>query len=314
MTIRYSPVEDSEDLRRLNQSILAEMNTYPDPWAFPPSRGRELSKQGKGLFPLQKPCPDAETLSIPGLRGDIGLRILRPFGKARGIYLHFHSGGWIFGSNDMQDEQLERIVNNAELAVVSVDYKLAPEYPYPAAPDDCEAAALWLFREAKTLFGVEKFAIGGESVGAHLAVLTLLRLRDIHTLTPFTAANLNAGIYDLSLTPSVRNWGTERLVVQTKGIEKIVSAFVPKGFDVRDPDISPLYAHLNELPPAIFNVGTRDPCLDDTLFMYVRWLAAGNVAELTVTPDGCHMFQRFFTPSGVACMERQENFLKRFFA
>jgi acetyl esterase/lipase len=299
-----------EDLRQLNARIITEMATYPDPWTFPPSVIREARKQGKGIFPQQKLLPDAEILSITGTHGEIGLRILRPKSKARGVYMHFHSGGHMLGTNDMQDEELERIVKNCGLAVVSVDYHLAPEYPYPAGPDDCEAAALWLARGAKENFGVEKLLIGGESAGAHLATIALLRLRDKHGLMPFLAANLNAGCYDLSLTPSVRNWGAERLIVTTRDIKNFAAAFISKDYDLRDPDISPLYATLQGLPPALFTVGTRDPLLDDTLFMANRWQAAGNKTELAVYPGGCHVFQRFFTPSGIACMERQEKFLQ----
>src|SRR5690606_5171609 len=104
----------------------------------------------------------------------------------------------------------ERLVDHCGLAVVSVDYRLAPEAPYPAAPDDCEAAARWLAAEAKERFGTDRLFIGGESAGAHLSVVTMVRLRDRHRLTPFCGANLNAGCFDLALTPSARRFGSER--------------------------------------------------------------------------------------------------------
>ena len=103
-----------------------------------------------------------------------------------------------------------------------------------------------------------------------------MRLRDRHGLTPFRAANLTAGCYDLALTPSVRRWGETKLILNTRDIFLFVQNFLRLKGDVRDPDVSPLQGDLAGLPPALFTVGTRDPLLDDTLFMASRWHAAGN--------------------------------------
>src|SRR3546814_18340797 len=84
------------------------------------------------------------------------------------------------GGADLQDPRLEAIADRAQLTCVSVDYRLTPENPYPAAPDDCETAALWVLANAMAEFGADTITIGGESSGAHLAVVTLLRLRDRH--------------------------------------------------------------------------------------------------------------------------------------
>jgi acetyl esterase/lipase len=188
---------------------------------------------------------------------------------------------------------LERVNNQVGLACVSVEYRLAPEHPYPAAPDDCESAALWLAKNAKAEFGSDVLAIGGESAGATLSAVTLLRMRDRHGFTGFRAANMVYGVFDLSLTPSVRRFGNERLVMRTVDMEQFVNAYLPRVTDVRDPDMSPLYGDLRGLPPALFTVGTRDAVLDDSLFMYGRYVAAGNTAELAVYPGGAHAFAPF---------------------
>ncbi len=86
-------------------------------------------------------------------------------------------------------------------------YRLAPEHPYPAAPDDCEAVARWLVAHRVDAFGTDRIAVGGESAGAHLALVTLLRLRDRHGYSGFTGANLTFGAFDLSGTPSPLRWG-----------------------------------------------------------------------------------------------------------
>jgi acetyl esterase/lipase len=173
---------------------------------------------------------------------------------------------------------------------VSLKYRLAPENPYPAAPDDCEAAALWIAREGKQHFGATRLAIGGESAGGHLSAVTVLRLRDRHRLSPFSVALLNYGCFDMGMTPSARRWGSEKLVLNTAGIEAFRASFIPAGTDMSDPDVSPLYADLRGMPAAIFSVGTRDALVDDSLFMAPRWLAAGNPAELAVYPGACHGF------------------------
>ncbi len=111
------------------------------------------------------------------------------------------------------------LAESTGLCAVSVDYRLSPEYPYPAAPDDCEDAALWLLERGFAELDVPEVAtIGGESAGAHLSATTLLRLRDRHGVTDaFRAANLVYGVYDLSMTPSSRNWGDSFLVLSTPG-------------------------------------------------------------------------------------------------
>lgn len=296
------------DTRALNAQILEKLGALPDQWAFPAATIRRLRAEGRGPFPPMPLCERAVGIEIEGPRGPIGLRII-PARACRGVYLHIHGGGWTFGTTDMHDPLLERLAERCGLTVVSVDYRLAPEFPYPAGPDDCETAALWLVRESEKRFGSSWLAIGGESAGAHLAALTLLRLRDRHGMMPFSAANLTCGCFDLSLTPSVRRWGTRKLVLNTRDIRNFVRNFVPEGLDPAHPDISPLHADLTGLPPALFSIGTLDPLLDDSLFMASRWQAAGNAAELAVYAGGCHVFQLFPFPLAQESLSRIEDFL-----
>ncbi len=289
----FDPAAVAPDTRAVNAAIVKALGAVPDRWVFPMAMLRKLRLEGKGPFPLSPESPYAEVIEIDGPHGPVPLRILTPPEPARGVYLHIHGGGWCLGSARENDGLNHRFVERTGFAVVSVDYRLAPEAPYPAAPDDCEAAALWLLREGPARFGTDRFAIGGESAGANLSVATLLRLRDRHALTPFRAANLNAGCYDLGLTPSARQWGDEPLVLNTRDINVFVGHYLREGGDLAIPDISPLHADLKGLPSALFTIGTRDALLDDTLFMAPRWLTAGNPAELAVYPGGCHVFIGF---------------------
>ncbi|MCC2112197.1 MAG: alpha/beta hydrolase [Hyphomicrobiales bacterium] len=304
----FSDEAIAEDVRRLNAEILDKMKGLPDQWSFPLELVRERRRQGLGPFPLAPKSERAEILEIDGPAGPLALRLFVP-DEPVGVYLHIHGGGWVLGGTDEQDPRLQQIADHAGYAVVSVDYRLAPESPYPAAPDDCEAAALWLVENGRDRFGTTRFAIGGESAGAQLAVVTLLRLRDRHGLKPFAGAALTAGVFDLGLTPSAANWGEEKLILNTRDIRKFVENFLAGGGSVSDPDISPLYADLRSLPPALFAVGTRDPLRDDSLFMSALWAAAGNSAELAVTPGGCHVFENFPGPAAEKSLARLDRFL-----
>jgi len=304
----FDPAAVSDEIRAQNASIVAKLSGLPDPWSVPPAVVRERRRQGLGPFPLMPLSARAQTLSIDGPAGPIPLRIIAP-DNPRGVYFHIHGGGWTWGTADEQDPWLDRLAERCGLAVVSVDYRLAPEDPYPAAPDDCEAAAVWVVREAESRFGTSRLFIGGESAGAHLSAVTLLRLRDRHGLSPFRGANLFAGCYDLSLTPSVVRWGDEKLILNTRDVRIFADNFCGSAADRRDPDISPLHADLAGLPPALFSVGTRDLLLDDTLFMASRWAAAGNRTDLAVWPGGCHVFIRFESALAEEALSRIDAFV-----
>lgn len=307
----FQPETFAPETVALNADIIAKMSVMPDTWAFPAQLIRDLRKSGRGIFPVPAPSQRATTIEIPAPRGPIQLRVITPArGAPRGVYLHIHGGGWTFGSSDMQDDRLEILADAAGVATVSVEYHLAPEWPYPSAHDDCEHAALWLMRNAKARFGTDALTIGGESAGAHLTAATLLRMRDRHGLMPFRAANLVAGCYDLALTPSAAAFN-ERLILTTRDIRNFVRAFVPAGVDLSNPDISPLNADLRGLPACFLSVGTRDALVDDTLFMASRLTAAGVSTEMKLWPGGCHVFQSFDFPMGRAAEAASAAFIAK---
>jgi len=175
---------------------------------------------------------------------------------------------------------LERIADNTGQAVVAVEYRLAPEHPYPAGPDDCEAAAVWLVQNGKKEFGTDFLTIDGESAGGHLTKVTILRMRDRHNYTGFRGANIVYGAFDLSMKPSQLQFGSTRLVLRTIDMRQFYNAFLPTITDRRVPDISPLYAVLQSLCPALFSVGNKDARLDDTLFTLGRRRESSETGDL----------------------------------
>lgn len=257
---------------------------------------RDLSRVMGGAL-ANAGIPGFETRAIPGPRGPIRLRTFVPSGAVRAVYLDVHGGGFFMGAPEMDDRDNARIARRARCAVVSVDYRLAPEHPYPAGPDDCEAAALWLLANAEREFGTSRLAIGGGSAGANLVATTLVRLRDRHqSAARFLAANLVYGVYDVSGTPSQRRGG----------VQSFRDLYLPtiRGEDRKHPDVSPLYADLAGLPPALFTVGTADYLTDDSLFMHARWRAAGNASQLALYPECVHAFTMFPIAMAKAANER----------
>ena len=251
-------------------------------------RLRESPPEPDGPVRAERPSEIAVDRAIEGPGGPLRLRLLAR-GGARACYVHIHGGGWALGGADRQDETLNGFALAARVAIVSVDYRLAPEHPHPAAVEDCLAAVAWVAANGAREFGTARVIIGGESAGAHLAALTLIALRDRGALAGVVGANLAFGPYDVSMTPSARNWGQRRIVVSTPDLAFFARQYAPIATH-RDPDVSPLYADLAGLPPALFSCGTLDPLLDDTLFMAARWQAAGNDTALALYPGAPHEF------------------------
>ncbi|MBV9508793.1 MAG: alpha/beta hydrolase [Caulobacteraceae bacterium] len=231
----------------------------------------------------------AETRSIAGPAGELAVRVVRPKGEVRGAYLHTHGGAWCLGRPSMFDNRLGWMAE-AGLVVASVDYRLAPEHPYPAACDDCEAAALWWVETARQEFGAEQVLVGGESAGGHLAAVTTLRLRRRHGYK-FAGVNLEFGLYDFSNGLPSRRVVDGRPFQDSVACDAYADAFAPDATRRRDPDLSPLYADLSDLPPALLTVGMLDSFRDDSLLLYERWRIAGNTAFLVTYEGAPHGFE-----------------------
>ncbi|MGZ4180628.1 MAG: alpha/beta hydrolase [Solirubrobacteraceae bacterium] len=315
MTTGNSP-ELLEQTRAFNAELERLLATIPAVNTIPPEQSRRARREGTGVFPKPVFVPEARWLEIDGPAGPMRLRVIAPEQQPTGVFLHFHGGGWTLSASDLQDLRLQRLARDTGMTVVSVEYRLAPEDPYPAGPDDCEAAALWLLsEEGRDAVGAAGLlAIGGDSAGGHLAAVTLLRLRDRHGITgAFGAAVFQYGAFDLSMTPSQRLWGERNLVLSSPIITWFADQFLP-GVDPerrRDPDISPLYAELSGMPPTVFTVGTADPLLDDSLFMEARWRAAGHATELWVWDEAPHGFVSLPMAVGGAALAAEHDFLVR---
>ncbi|MCJ7436936.1 MAG: alpha/beta hydrolase [Acidimicrobiia bacterium] len=289
-----------DELEALRPQLREEAAAFLTTWTSPPENPNLSVGERVAIARTERDgsisrSDKAVDRTIDGPGGPIRLRTFVPEhgGQIGAVFLHLHGGGWFIGSPEMTDLLNEMMANTLNIAVVSVAYRLAPEHPYPAGPDDCEAVAVWLLEHAEAEFGSSRLLIGGESAGGHLSAVTLLRMRDRHdAIDRFIGANLVFGVYDLSHTPSQRGVGVRRGsdILTVDGTAFFTELFTPgmTREERRDPEISPVYADLHDLPPALFTVGTHDHLVDDTLFLASRWEVAGNQTELLVYPDTPH--------------------------
>jgi acetyl esterase/lipase len=294
------------------EALRAEAQTLAplvvDALALPPVDGDRAARIAQRRASLQQHMvlsPDAVDEVIAG----VPCRVIR-HPEPRATYLHFHGGAMLYGSPLMND------VDNAEksqrhgVTVVSVDYRLAPEHPFPAGPDDCVAVAAALLEDPDI-----RLLIAGESAGATHAATTVLRVRDeLDAIDRVLGCNLVFGLYDFSATPSLRGVRPTDVpdIIADDEHDEILDCYLPSltREELRDARYSPLYADLRNLPPALFTVGTADHLLDDSLFMAARWAAFGNECELAVYPDGIHAFVGFPMALADRARERIDQFLE----
>lgn len=239
----------------------------------------------------------------------VPLRILEPEGAPKALVVDFHGGGWVLGSAALNDPLTGHLAQ-AGFAVASVDYRLLDEAKQVWISDavaDCVTALRWALSEGQTRFGVETVIAIGESAGAHLLALAMLHLRDegVDVLPPCVFVQ---GVFDLSGTPSVRAADPRTLLFDGPNLVRDLGRLTP-GLDEagrRDPSLSPLYARLAGLPPALFVMGQEDPLRDDSRLMAERWAGSAptTVLEVPTAPHGFQHFGSLTAGLAQACIRR----------
>ena len=228
------------------------------------------------------------------------------------MILYFHGGVYVIGSAATSVPLVSDLARRAQARALTVDYRLAPEHPYPAAVDDARAAYEGLLAQ-----GVDagQIALAGESAGSGLAVATLLALRDAGTPLP-TSAFLMSPYADLTLSGEtiLQNQATD-LVLTPEGLRLRVPDYVG-GADASNPQISPVFGDLSGLPPLLIQASSHEILLSDALRLARKAAIDGVPVTLEVTPGVPHVFQGFAAvlDEGNAALDRASTFLKTQFA
>ena len=158
------PSEIPAEVLASNARVADQTGNVPPVREVGAAAGRQAREQGKSLLGPPRLSPRESVRAIDGPGGLIRLRIIHLEGRAaRRIFLHIHGGGWVWGGPHHHDPQMTALADAIGLITASTSYRLAPEHPYPAGPDDCKAAALWLSRNGVDAFSQELIVIGGES-------------------------------------------------------------------------------------------------------------------------------------------------------
>lgn len=210
-------------------------------------------------------------------------------GADSGVLLHLHGGAFALGSINVSREWVARLARATRTRALIIDYRLAPEHPYPAALDDATAAYLWLLQEGVEPSGI---ILAGGSAGGGLALSTLVRLRD--TGHPFPAGAVFMSPWmDLALTgDSIQEKAQADPILAASDLDTYAGYYAGK-VKRTEPLLSPLYADLRGLPPLLIQVGSEEILLDDAVRCAGKARAAGVDVTLEIWDGMFHVFQMF---------------------
>jgi acetyl esterase/lipase len=223
--------------------------------------------------------------------------------------LYLHGGGYVIGSLTTHRGLAGRLSQAAKARVLLIDYRLAPEHPFPAAVEDATAAYRWLLAHGCT---PARLAIAGDSAGGGLTVATLVALRDAGQPLPAAGVCLSPWTDLEGLGESVTSKASADPIVQKEMLLRLASCYLGDA-DPRTPLAAPLYADLRGLPPLLVQVGTAEILLDDALRLAERAKAAGVAVTLEAWDDMIHVWQLFapLLPEGQQAIARIGEFVQQ---
>jgi acetyl esterase len=245
--------------------------------------------------------------------GDVPVRVYRDDGEPTGLVVYFHGGGHVIGSIGIMDGVAREIAHASGAVVVSVNYRLAPEHPYPAAVDDCTEVTSWALAECAR-FGVTAGAVAvvGESAGGTMAAAVSLRLRDAGGPAPVGQVLIYPAVAGSTVYPSREEFSG--LVISLEAGEAYWAAY-SGGRDLDDdPYAVPLSApSLAGLPPALVLLGGCDMLRDEGRAYADRLRVDGVDVEEVCYPGQPHGFVNFGFPAAAPAFERTGEWLRRRF-
>jgi len=278
-------------VRAVLRLIYAKLEGTPPPAQLSPAELRKINAElsfylGAGAPPL--PHIEQRTIAVPSGRTLVRLYDPGVPSPAPTVVL-LHGGGWMFGDIDTYDGFARQIAHRSQMRVLSVDYALAPEHPFPAPLDDCIAAVRWAVSEGSTL-GIDpkRVALAGDSSGGNLALAVSLALRDAGS-SPVRGAALMYGVYSLDLdTPSAKAYGGGPYFLGTAEMKRYWDDYLQKFADRQNPLAVPMLANLAGLPPLYIAACEFDPLRDDSERLAQRAKAAGVDTEFRLWSGMVH--------------------------
>ncbi len=247
----------------------------------------EVQREASEDFAMMTAEPDDVT-AAPVDAGGVPALWIEPDGAAADrVLLYVHGGGYVVGSVESHRKLVGHLAKAVGCRALSLDYRLAPEHPHPAAVEDSTAGYQWLLAQ-----GIEPahVAISGDSAGGGLTVSTLVALRDAGTPLPAAGVPLSPWVDMEGTGESMTTRADVDLIVQAEGLKMMADHFLA-GHDARDPLAAPLYADLSGLPPLYIQVGDEETLLDDSLRLAGNAEAAGVEVRVDVFPEMQHVFQ-----------------------
>jgi epsilon-lactone hydrolase len=253
-----------------------------------------------GELPADLDAREVDAGGIPALA------VQAPDTSAERVVVWFHSGGYMVGSVAAYRSFAHRLSRAADAVVLLVDYRLAPEHPFPAAIDDALAAAVWAMGE----WPHASVVIGGDSAGAALSLRVLVELRD-RGLQPAAGISLSP-LADLALTgASITTNAATDVAGSVEGFVGIAETYHPGG-DRTDPRASPFYSDFTGIPPLFLAAGSREILLDDATRIAAKITDAGGAVTLEIGDELGHIWPIFFgiLPEAEETVERIGAFVR----
>jgi acetyl esterase len=264
--------------------------------ALPPDQAKEVFRRGRMVTQPDLPQVDrVKEYSASGPHGPIPVRFYRGAGTADmgplPCHIYYHGGGWVLGDLDSHDWVCRKIANGAQCAVLSVDYRMAPEYLFPAAFEDSLAAVNWAVANAGMLkIDASRLSVGGDSAGGNLAAAVAIAMRDAGA-PKLRAQILVYPAVDLSMSGDYYGRFTKDLVLTDDTMRWFIDLYVPKAEQRRDWRASPLLAKsLKGLPTTLVLLAGFDPLCAEGEAYAERLKAEGNNVKVVSYPVQIHGF------------------------
>jgi len=242
-------------------------------------------EQMAGMFPVAADVK-CEPVNAGGVKAEWVTARGADAGRA---VLYLHGGGYVIGSINTHRDLAARISRAAKARVLLIDYRLAPEHPFPAAVEDSVASYRWMLAQG---LKSSRIAVAGDSAGGGLTIATLVAIRDAKLAIPGAGACLSPWVDLEGVGDSMKSKASVDPMVQKDGLLEMAKHYLA-GQNARSPLAAPLYADLAGLPPLLIQVGTAETLLDDSTRIAERARKAGMKVTLEPWENMIHVFQVF---------------------